>query len=226
MNSSSSSSLRRGGQGARQLEALAVDERELRGRHVARAAAARPARADGRPRPSRRRAAWRVAAVEPADEDVLARGEPGEGADELEGAGDAPSADPVRREPADGVAGEADLAGVGSQRAGDQVEQRGLARAVRSHDADQLALREREADVADGAHAAEALRHPRHLEEGHAAGRPTASGLSAWRTAARDTRAAPSRTPWARSAPACRSATARTPPARCRCRRAGTSRAR
>src|SRR5207342_569031 len=112
--------------------------------------------------------------IETTDQDVLARREPGERADELKGTGHPLSADPVRREPADRVAGEPDLTGVRAEGAGDQVEQRRLAGAVRPHDADQLAFVQREADVADGAHPAEALADVRHLEEGHAVGRLTA----------------------------------------------------
>jgi hypothetical protein len=113
-----------------------------------------------------------LATVEPADQHVLARGQPGERSNELEGAGDAPDTNCVRGQPADGMAVEADLSGVGAQGAGDEIEQRGLARAVRPHDADQLAFRQREADVADGAHPAEALADARHLEEWRADGRP------------------------------------------------------
>ena len=192
-----------GGQRAGQLEALAVHQGQ-RGRPACRPGPrGRPARAAAPPPRGRRRAAA-LAAVEAADPHVVERGEAGEGPDELEGAGDAARAEPVRRQPGDVAALEPDAPAIGAQGARDQVEERGLAGAVRPHDAEQLAGLEREADVVDREDAAEALGQPLDLEEGHAARRPTASALSAWRTAARGRRAARSRPPSATPAPACR----------------------
>src|SRR5262249_34553237 len=52
-----------------------------------------------------------------------------------------------------------DAAGVGLEQAADDVEQRGLAGAVRADDRDDLALPDRDGHVLDRAHPAEALRH-------------------------------------------------------------------
>src|SRR5258707_2999305 len=94
--------------------------------------------------------------VEAADPHVVERGEPGEGPDELEGAGHAARAEPVWRQPGHIAALEPDAPAIGAQGAGDQVEERGLAGAVRPHDAEQLAGLDREADVVDREDAAEA----------------------------------------------------------------------
>src|SRR5207237_7928869 len=95
------------------------------------------------------------ATVEAADEHVLARGEVPERAHELERARDAARAHAMRREPGDVGAAQANAPGVGRERPRDEVEERRLARAVRAHDAEDGALLEREADVVDGADAAE-----------------------------------------------------------------------
>jgi hypothetical protein len=63
----------------------------------------------------------------------------------------------------DVLAAEPDAPGVGAERARDQVEERGLARAVRAHDAQELARLEAQADVVDREDAAEALRQPQDL---------------------------------------------------------------
>ena len=57
----------------------------------------------------------------------------------------------------DALAGEGDAAGIGREGAGDQVEQRGLAGAVRADHREDRALRHLEADAVDRDQAAEAL---------------------------------------------------------------------
>ena len=64
---------------------------------------------------------------------------------DLEGAADAAAADLVRRQPVDALARERDVARVGREHAGDHVEQRGLAGAVRADHGEDLALRHVEA---------------------------------------------------------------------------------
>src|SRR5205823_11376078 len=114
----------------------------------------------------RRRA---CAAIQTAHEDVLERGETRERPDQLKGARDTGGADAVRGQPADVDAIELDAATIGRQRTRDEIEERGLAGAVRAHDPEQLALLEHEADLVDRADAAKALRQPLHLEQRHAA---------------------------------------------------------
>ena len=106
-----------------------------------------------------------LAPVEAAHEHVLARGEIAKGPDELEGARDAARADFIWRQARDVPAAEADAPAVGGERARDEIEERRLAGPVGAHDAEELALLEREADVVDGADAAERFRHPLHLEQ-------------------------------------------------------------
>ncbi len=74
------------------------------------------------------------------DQHVLDDGEPGEDPGELEGPADAGGEHLVRREAGDRVVAEPDLARVGPLVAGDHVEQRGLAGAVRPDQAGDGAL--------------------------------------------------------------------------------------
>ena len=77
-----------------------------------------------------------------------------------------PSArDRVRRQVGDRPAGEGDLAGVGDVEPGDHVDQRGLARAVRSDQADDLALAHVEIDPVERLHAAELLGDAAHAQQ-------------------------------------------------------------
>src|SRR5256885_2238614 len=62
--------------------------------------------------------------------------------------------------PADLASAQPDMAGIRSERARNEIEKGGLARAIRAHDAEEVALLEGEADVVDGTDAAEPLRHP------------------------------------------------------------------
>ena len=117
--------VRLGRERARQLQALAIHQRERRGWHVPTAT-----EADEREQPfglgGGRRAALPRAAVEAADQHVLERGEPGERPDVLKRARDALGADAVGRPARDVAAGHTDAAGVRTERAGDQVEESGL----------------------------------------------------------------------------------------------------
>src|SRR4029453_1172968 len=76
--------------------------------------------------------------------------------------------DRVGRQAAEPLAFEAHLACVGAQLAGQHVEERGLARAVRADEGADLALRHREVHADDRAYPAERLREPARLE--HRAG--------------------------------------------------------
>ena len=66
---------------------------------------------------------------------------------------------------------EPDRAGVGAVDAGDDVEQRGLARAVGADEAQDLAPLDREIDPVERGHAAEFLGEPAHFEESRIHGR-------------------------------------------------------
>jgi len=189
---------RRGGERARQLEALEVDQRELRRQAVRLALQAHECEQTlGLPHPRARVAAG--AAVETPHEHVVESGEPGERSSALERARDTLGAHAVRREAGDVAIVEADRAGVRLEGPRDQVEERRLARPVGAHDPDQLAVLDGEADLADRAHPAERLRDPFHLQEGQ---RPSPRSVTACRTAAPDRRAGRWRRPWARPAPA------------------------
>src|SRR5207302_10584137 len=70
----------------------------------------------------------------------------------------------VRAQPGDLLAEQPDLAGVGFEEAGDDVEQGRLAGTVGADQAEDLAVVDREADVVDRLHPAEALAHATELE--------------------------------------------------------------
>ncbi len=86
--------------------------------------------------------------------------------------------DPVRRQPGQLVlsVGEQDLAAGRGMQAGDGVEKRGLAGAVRPDQAEDLALGQGQVDVAKGLQTAKALRQPAGLEQGHGAARAVGGG--------------------------------------------------
>ena len=92
------------------------------------------------------------------------------------------------------IALQADGASVGTYGAGDQVEQRCLARAVRTDKAENLAGRDGEREILDGHQSAEGLGQPLHLKQ-------RAHGVSApllaivWRAAPADVPAGPNRPP-------------------------------
>src|SRR2546422_5483915 len=100
--------------------------------------------------------AWRRRLVrEGADHDVVEHGELREGANDLEGAADTAATDCARAQTVDRSPAVADLARVGQQEAVQHVEERGLAGAVRSDHADDLAGAHAEAHVVERAEAEE-----------------------------------------------------------------------
>src|SRR5262249_28880586 len=103
-------------------------------------------------------------AVEDAHRDVLRHAQVHEHARELEGARDPEATHAVGRAADQRLAAEREAAGVGSGGAADAVEQRGLARAVRPDQPDDLALANREVDRVDGHEPAEALGNAAALE--------------------------------------------------------------
>src|SRR5262249_8310193 len=143
------------GERARQLEPLAVEEREAAGGPIglgreaalfdkldaARIDVALAAAPPRRPPPP------------PGLQTGHARGR----LRNLKRATDAQATAPFRRQTGDVDAGEDDAAGVGCDRAAGDAEQRGLAGAVRPDDAERLALGEREVEGARDHHGAEAL---------------------------------------------------------------------
>src|SRR5207248_8026877 len=98
-----------------------------------------------------------LAARMPSDLDVLEHRHAREELDVLERPRDAPADDPVGRRSQQALAGEGDLARIRAVQAGDQVEERRLAGAVRADQPGNLALLDREPDVVDGDDAAEPL---------------------------------------------------------------------
>src|SRR5439155_10432488 len=89
--------------------------------------------------------------------DVIDQRELAERTRDLEGARKPHAAEAVRRQPADLPVLEADGAAVRTQRAGDEVEGRALARPVRPDEPEDLALAQRERHLVDRNEAAEAL---------------------------------------------------------------------
>ena len=94
------------------------------------------------------------------DQDVVHDAQIAEDAAELERARDPSRRQPFRRKAGDVLPLEADIAGIGPVEPGHEIEQGGLAGAVRADDADQLALGEIEVDAVDSGEAAEAARQP------------------------------------------------------------------
>ena len=103
--------------------------------------------------------------LEGAHHHVLEHRHLGEGLELLEGARHAEPADLVGPESGDGMAVQQHLARVRRLKAREQIEERGLARAVGTDDADQLARAHLEGDVVVGHEPAEALRHPAHVQQ-------------------------------------------------------------
>src|SRR5262249_3776640 len=112
-----------------------------------------------------------LAAALQADEDVLENRHRPEDVDVLERAGDAAPHDRVRRLAQEALAREDDRARVGLVEAGDQVEERRLAGAVRPDQPDDLAGLDVERHVVDGDDAAETP--PYVLEREQRQGRKT-----------------------------------------------------
>src|SRR5262249_47475606 len=96
---------------------------------------------------------------------VLERGETAEDARDLKGASHPAPAEIVRRQSTDVRAFELDLTGIVREVAGDQVEERRLAGAVRTDDRAQVAGRHSEVHAVHGADAAEVLLEPDELED-------------------------------------------------------------
>src|SRR5262249_6641843 len=95
---------------------------------------------------------------------------------DLQGALDAEPADPVRLRAGDVVAEEKDAAGARRQQPGNEVEERGLAGAVRADDGVQARARKGKAEIVHGGQAAEALGQPLGAEDRLAHGSVRSSG--------------------------------------------------
>jgi hypothetical protein len=146
---------RRGGEGARELEPLAVEQRE---------AARRPVRLVGEAALLEQLDATRIdLALAPAAAErrrhhqVLEHGHGVERLRDLKGAADAHAAAPLRRQPRDIGSREQHSPGVRHHGSARHAEQRGLAGPVRADDAERLALGEREIDRLRHDHRAEPL---------------------------------------------------------------------
>src|SRR4051812_415990 len=100
-----------------------------------------------------------------ADQHVLEHRELVEEADVLESALDAQARALVRRPALDALAVVDDLARGGGHRAADEIEEGGLAGAVRADDRVHAFFRDRQIDAVDGGEAAVALRQPLELED-------------------------------------------------------------
>ena len=100
------------------------------------------------------------------DEHVLEHGQPGEDARELEGPPDTELEDARRSRVRDRRAAEADLAGVGSLVAGDDVEERRLAGPVRADQAGDRTLLDLQVAHRQRMHPAKGLGDPLDLDQG------------------------------------------------------------
>ena len=112
-----------------------------------------------------------VAAATVGDErglDVLEDAQLGKYVGALERARDPERAQLVRRQAGDIAPAQVHAAGVGPQVAGEQVEQRGLARAVGADDGRDLVTRYLEADAVDGGHATEGAPQAQGFDHGAA----------------------------------------------------------
>ena len=103
-----------------------------------------------------------AAAGERADHHVLRHREARERLQDLERAGDAEVAEPIGSQTGHVGSGEAHRPGVRPDEAGDEIEERRLAGAVRPDQADDLPPADLERHVAIRVHAAEALRKAVH----------------------------------------------------------------
>src|SRR5262249_40606533 len=133
-------------------------------------------------------AALPAPAVQESYEDVVDRGEAVERPNVLERARDPARAPAMGRQRGDVLAAQADASPVGTHGAGDQVEERRLAGAVRPHDPDDGASPDLEAHAPDRLHAREGLRDTFEGEQGRDGGQRTRgdeiriarSPLTAW----------------------------------------------
>src|SRR6185436_11780158 len=103
----------------------------------------------------------------PADHDILDRREIGEETDVLEGARDACRGDLVRLQAVERAAVEDESAFVGRIDTGEDIEERGLAGAIRADQAEHLARRDRKGNIAQRLDAAEALADAAAFEQVH-----------------------------------------------------------
>ena len=101
----------------------------------------------------------------PCGHDVLAHGHAAQDLGALERAHEAARVDPVGGEAVDPVASQSDLASVGAKRAGHDVEERRLARAVRADQREHLAGANVERHVVERLQPAEAHADAAYVEE-------------------------------------------------------------
>src|SRR3972149_512619 len=117
----------------------------------------------------RRREAAMLVQVAP-DHDVVERAHVEEQLQVLKGARDAAGGEFVRRAAGQFPLLQHDAPGGGDVHAGEEVEQSGLAGAVRADDGEHRAARNREIEIGDRAHAAEFLAQPLYAQQAHGAG--------------------------------------------------------
>ena len=185
---------RRRGQGARQLQPPLLAVRQVLRDLVGLGAERRPPPGASRPG-SRARAppggsAGSGRSTSPGtsgmrlcmpDQDVLDHGHVGEQADVLERAAHAQGGDLVRSQPAQRLAPKGDLSAVGLVEPGEDVEERGLAGAVRPDDRADRPLLELKVHAGKGRQSAEALGDPFGRRGGRPSTRPPARGSVAGR---------------------------------------------
>jgi hypothetical protein len=164
--------MRARGERARHLEALAVRQRQGGGGQLRLRAQAELVDDPGGDA-SRRGHVLR--ALQRADDHVVEHRQPGERLDDLEGAPDAHRAHLVGPQPSDGTAPERDRALVRRIDAGDHVEHRRLAGAVRPDEPDDGALADLERSLRYRLQAAEGFRHAGDFEHHFASPRRRAS---------------------------------------------------
>ncbi len=122
-----------GRQAAGQLHPLSIDGGELPGQEVVPALQTDKAEHLSNVAPGGGQSAVPPPTVESADQHIVGHRHVGERADELEGAGDPPPEDLVRRQAGDYLTLEADGPAVGEEGAGDTVEKRSLPGSVGTH---------------------------------------------------------------------------------------------
>src|SRR5262249_39570945 len=137
-------------------------------------------RAEGEARPQRIRIARTPAPISDGPPHLLPHGL-GEKQPRYPAAAiDAQMRQAIGRPAADGAGPAHDTAAIGRVEAGDHVDAGGLAGAVRSHEAEDLARHQVEIDTVEGAEAAEALHQPLDAQQRLALrGHPTPSGAAA-----------------------------------------------
>ena len=157
--------LRAGRQRAGEFDALLVDIGELRADELGPVRETDPVE-EGVGLGQRRGGICRIAAEHPAEHDVLARRRAGKDAHELERPGDASAAYLEGSDADDLIALKDDRPGVRRQFSSDEVEDGGLARAVRADEAGDAAGGDIEGEVADGDETAESFPEAVDAEQG------------------------------------------------------------